>query len=156
MLPAHDRLDWKVIASFEHSSLFGLVVSNEGKTLCNIATWQTSSCIPPKSRCTASLQCVSSCEPSSGSSWYRPEVEIKVHLHLRFLVAKNDTGNVPTLISVPLVHHQEALFEGKGSVHLLVMLTCLVTKINNIFNVKSSWCKLVSTRRSTALSLPLH
>ncbi len=28
-----------MIARYEHSSLFGLVVSNEGKKFCNIDTW---------------------------------------------------------------------------------------------------------------------
>ncbi len=37
-LPANDRLDWKVIASYEHSSLFGLVFSNEGKKFYDIDT----------------------------------------------------------------------------------------------------------------------
>jgi hypothetical protein len=36
VLPANVRLDWKVIASYKHSSLFGLVVSDEGKKLNNI------------------------------------------------------------------------------------------------------------------------
>ncbi len=31
VLPANVRLDWKVIARYKHSSLFGLVVSDEGK-----------------------------------------------------------------------------------------------------------------------------
>ncbi len=44
MLPANDKLDWKVIASYEHSSLFGLVVSNEGKSFIILATgFQTTS-----------------------------------------------------------------------------------------------------------------
>ena len=38
VLPANVRLDWKVIARYKHSSLFGLIVSNEGKTFCNIDT----------------------------------------------------------------------------------------------------------------------
>jgi hypothetical protein len=29
VLPAKVRLDWKVIARYKHSSLFGLIVSNE-------------------------------------------------------------------------------------------------------------------------------
>jgi hypothetical protein len=33
VLPAYVRLDRKVIASYEHSSLFGLVISNEEKKL---------------------------------------------------------------------------------------------------------------------------
>ena len=33
------RLDWKVIASYKHSSLFGLIVSDEGKKFYNIDTW---------------------------------------------------------------------------------------------------------------------
>jgi hypothetical protein len=31
VLPANVRLDWKVIARYKHSSLFGLVIRNEGK-----------------------------------------------------------------------------------------------------------------------------
>jgi len=31
VLPANVRLDWKVIARYKHSSLFGLVISNEEK-----------------------------------------------------------------------------------------------------------------------------
>ncbi len=30
VLPANVSLDWKVIARYKHSSLFGLIVSNEG------------------------------------------------------------------------------------------------------------------------------
>ncbi len=41
MLPANARLDWKVIAKYKRSSLFGLIVSNEGKKFYNIDTrWQ--------------------------------------------------------------------------------------------------------------------
>jgi hypothetical protein len=36
VLPANVRLDWKVIARYTHSSLFGLVISNEGKKFYNI------------------------------------------------------------------------------------------------------------------------
>ncbi len=32
MLPANVRLDWKVIARYKNSSLFGLVVSNKEKS----------------------------------------------------------------------------------------------------------------------------
>jgi hypothetical protein len=31
VFPANVRLDWNVISSFKHSSLFGLIDSNEGK-----------------------------------------------------------------------------------------------------------------------------
>ena len=31
VLPANVRLDWKVIVRYKHSSLFGLIISNEGK-----------------------------------------------------------------------------------------------------------------------------
>jgi hypothetical protein len=31
VLPANVRLDWKEIARYKHSNLFGLIVSNEGK-----------------------------------------------------------------------------------------------------------------------------
>jgi hypothetical protein len=41
LLPANVRLYWKVIARYKHSSLFGLVVSNEAKKFYNIGTrWQ--------------------------------------------------------------------------------------------------------------------
>ncbi len=36
VLPANVRLDWKVIARYKHSSLFGLAVGNEGKKFYNI------------------------------------------------------------------------------------------------------------------------
>jgi hypothetical protein len=39
MLQANVRLDNKVIARYKHSSLIGLVVSNEGKKFYNIDTW---------------------------------------------------------------------------------------------------------------------
>jgi hypothetical protein len=39
VLPANVRLDWKVFARHKHSSLFGLVISNEGKKFYNIVTW---------------------------------------------------------------------------------------------------------------------
>ncbi len=38
VLPANVRLDWNVIARYKHSSLFGLIVSNEGKKFYNIDT----------------------------------------------------------------------------------------------------------------------
>ncbi len=38
VLPANDRLDWKVITRYKHFCLFGLVVSNEGKKFHNIDT----------------------------------------------------------------------------------------------------------------------
>ena len=37
VLPANVRLDWKVIASYKHSSLFGLIISNEGKKFLLVA-----------------------------------------------------------------------------------------------------------------------
>jgi hypothetical protein len=39
VLPANVRIDWKVIDRYKHSSLFGLVISNEGKKFYNIETW---------------------------------------------------------------------------------------------------------------------
>jgi hypothetical protein len=39
VLPANVRLDWRVIARYKHSSLFGLIVSNEGKKFYNVETW---------------------------------------------------------------------------------------------------------------------
>jgi hypothetical protein len=38
VLPANVRLDWKVIARYKHSSLFGLILSNEEKKFYNIDT----------------------------------------------------------------------------------------------------------------------
>ncbi len=39
VLPANVRLDWKVIARYKHSRLFGLFVSNEGNKFYNIDIW---------------------------------------------------------------------------------------------------------------------
>ncbi len=39
VLPANARLDWKVIARYKHSSLFGLVICSEEKKFYNICTW---------------------------------------------------------------------------------------------------------------------
>ncbi len=39
VLPANERLDWKVIARYIHYSLFGLIISNEEKKFYNIDTW---------------------------------------------------------------------------------------------------------------------
>ena len=38
VLPANVKLDWKVIARYKHSSLFGLVISNEGNKFYNLDT----------------------------------------------------------------------------------------------------------------------
>jgi hypothetical protein len=38
VLPANVRLDWKVIARYKHSSLFGLDISKEGEKFYNIHT----------------------------------------------------------------------------------------------------------------------
>jgi hypothetical protein len=45
VLPANVRLDWKEIASYKHSSLFGLVISDKGKKFYNIGPW-TSTLFP--------------------------------------------------------------------------------------------------------------
>jgi hypothetical protein len=39
VFPANVRLDWKVIACYKHSSLFGLINSDKGKKFYNIDTW---------------------------------------------------------------------------------------------------------------------
>jgi hypothetical protein len=36
VLPANVRLHWKVIARYEHYSLFGLIVSNEEKSFITL------------------------------------------------------------------------------------------------------------------------
>jgi hypothetical protein len=38
VLPANIGLDWKVIASYKQSRLFGLVITDEGKKFYNIDT----------------------------------------------------------------------------------------------------------------------
>ena len=38
VFPANFRLDWKVIDRYKHSSIFGLVISNEGKKFHDIDT----------------------------------------------------------------------------------------------------------------------
>ncbi len=38
VLPADVRLDWKVIARYKQSSLFGLIISNKEKKFYNIDT----------------------------------------------------------------------------------------------------------------------
>jgi hypothetical protein len=38
VLPANVRLDWKAIARYKHSSLLGLIFSNEGNKFYNIDT----------------------------------------------------------------------------------------------------------------------
>jgi hypothetical protein len=43
-----------------------------------------------------------------------------------------------------------------NTVNFLIKATCLVKKVNNIFYIKRSWSKLVSTRRWTVPSLPLQ
>jgi hypothetical protein len=48
VLPANVRLDWKVIARYKHSSLFGLIVSNEEKsfiTLTSECPFDVSCCV---------------------------------------------------------------------------------------------------------------
>jgi hypothetical protein len=39
VFPPNVRLDWKVIARYKHSSLFGLIDSDEEKKLYDIDTW---------------------------------------------------------------------------------------------------------------------
>ncbi len=43
-----------------------------------------------------------------------------------------------------------------STLDLLIKLGCFISKVNNVFNLKSSCTKLVSTRRSTVLILPLQ
>ncbi len=42
------------------------------------------------------------------------------------------------------------------TVHLLIKEASFIKKVNNIVDIKRSWYKLVSTRRSMVLSFPLH
>jgi len=43
-----------------------------------------------------------------------------------------------------------------STVDLLIKVACFVKKANAFFNIKRSWSKRVSTRRSTVLSLSLQ
>jgi hypothetical protein len=43
-----------------------------------------------------------------------------------------------------------------STVDLLIKEAGFVKKVNNIFSIKMSYSELVSTRRSTVLSLPAH
>jgi len=43
-----------------------------------------------------------------------------------------------------------------STVDLLIKAACFSVRVNKIINTKWNWSKLVNTRRSTALSLPLH
>ena len=36
VLPANVRLDWKVVARYKHSSLFGFIISNEGEKIVTL------------------------------------------------------------------------------------------------------------------------
>ncbi len=42
-----------------------------------------------------------------------------------------------------------------STVDLLIKIACFVKEVNNIFSIKRSWSKLVSTRRSVVLGLLL-
>jgi hypothetical protein len=50
VLPANVRLDWKVIARYKHSSLFGLIISKEGNKFYKIATRPVKTRVPKKRR----------------------------------------------------------------------------------------------------------
>jgi hypothetical protein len=55
-------------------------------------------------------------------------------------------------------NNQGTITEGGrlSTIDLHIMTAHFVKKANNIFNIKSDWSKLVSTKRSTVLSLPLQ
>jgi hypothetical protein len=53
-------------------------------------------------------------------------------------------------------YKQGSLTEGEGSVDLFIRVARFVRKVNKIFNIESSSSILVSTRRSTLLSLPFQ
>ncbi len=45
MLPANVRLDWKVIAKYKHSSLFGLVINNERTSFVTLTPGELLFCV---------------------------------------------------------------------------------------------------------------
>jgi hypothetical protein len=52
---------------------------------------------------------------------------------------------------------RELLLKGRlSTVDLLIRVGCFVQEVSNIFSMKSSFFKRVSTRRSTVLILPLQ
>jgi hypothetical protein len=53
-----------------------------------------------------------------------------------------------------MVHPGNINWGWLSTVDLLIKAACFVEKGNNIFNIKTSQSELVSTRRSTVLSLP--
>jgi len=57
VLPANVRLDWKVISRYEHSSLFGLIISNKGKSLITLTPEHPE--VPPAC---GKLECWQVCE----------------------------------------------------------------------------------------------
>ncbi len=66
-----------------------------------------------------------------------------------------------TFVSIEMYnnHHSFTVMSLKGKlrkVDLLIKLDCFIKKLNKIFNYKRSQYKLVSTRRSTVLNLPLQ
>jgi hypothetical protein len=63
VLPANVRLEWKVIARYKHSSLFGLIVSNEGKKFYNIDTWSVTVVPVLKAEVLGSVQAIYSQKP---------------------------------------------------------------------------------------------
>jgi hypothetical protein len=52
--------------------------------------------------------------------------------------------------------NQIILTEGEGTIDLLIKVARFISMVNNIFNMKRNRSKLVSTRRSTVLSLSLQ
>jgi hypothetical protein len=62
-----------------------------------------------------------------------------------------------TFPDTPYPYPQGTLTEGRlSTVDLRINVACFVVKVNNIFNIKSSRSKLVSTRRSNVPNLPLR
>ncbi len=58
-----------------------------------------------------------------------------------------------------VTQNQGTLNEEESSARLtdlLIKEACFVKKVNNMHNLKRSWSKIVSTRRSTVLSIPLQ
>ncbi len=70
-----------------------------------------------------------------------------------FFVGQGMAWSFAPFLALPLPRNSN----GKGrfnTIGPLIKVSCL-KKVNSILNIKSSWSKLVSTRRSTVLSLPL-
>jgi hypothetical protein len=75
---------------------------------------------------------------------------------VRLIIDKIDNKNNKNQSQVICILNQGILTEGKrlSTVDLLIKVACFEANVNNIFNIKRSLSKQVSTRRSTVCTEP--